>query len=367
MKLVVFGLTYSSSWGNGHATLWRALARGLSELGHRLVFFERDVPWYAPHRDCVDIPGGALVLHRDFAEARARAREELRDADAALVTSYCADGAEACELVLASDVPVRAFYDMDTPVTLARLGAGDRVSYLPRDGLTRFDVALSFTGGRALDALRTDLGARAVAPLYGSVDPTVHAPVPPSADYASDCTYLGTYSEDRQSALSALFLEPADRLPERRFLLGGSQYPESFPWRPNVHYVHHVAPPEHAAFYCSSPVTVNVTRRPMAAMGHCPSGRLFEAAACGTAVLSDAWEGLESFFEPGREILVARTADEAVAVLGMGRAALAEVGRAARARALAEHSGLARARELVALLEGTRRIASARTASGGRR
>lgn len=347
MKIVVFGLTISSSWGNGHATLWRALAGGLARMGHRLVFFERDVSWYAAHRDFAFIPGGRLHLYGEWPAVCADAKRELVDADAALVSSYCPDGVEASELVLGSGVPVRAFYDMDTPVTLARLAAGERVPYLPHDGLGRFDLVLSFTGGRALDALRERLRARTVAPLYGSVDPDVHGPVSPSPDYASDASYLGTYASDRQDALDALFLQAADRLPHKRFLLGGSQYPEGFPWRKNLYYVQHVAPPQHASFYCSSPVTLNVTRRPMAEMGFCPSGRLFEAAACGTAVLSDTWEGIDRFFAPGTEILLARSTAEAVSFLGASREALAAVGRAARARALAEHTGLHRAKELV--------------------
>lgn len=347
MKIVVFGLTISSSWGNGHATLWRALAGGLARLGHRLVFFERDVSWYAAHRDAAFIPGGQLHLYDDWAAVRADAARELRDADAALVSSYCPDGADASELVLETSVPVRAFYDMDTPITLARVAAGEPVSYLPRDGLSRFDLVLSFTGGRALDALRERLGARNVAPLYGSVDPDVHGPVPPNSAFAADASYLGTYSSDRQAMLSSLFLEPADRLRHKRFLLGGSQYPEGFPWRDNLFYVDHVAPPQHAVFYCSSPITLNVTRRPMAEMGFCPSGRLFEAAACGTAVLSDPWHGLDAFFMPGTEILVAASTREAVAFLKEPPESLAAVGRAARARALGHHTGLHRAQELV--------------------
>ncbi len=365
MKLVVFGLTISSSWGNGHATLWRALAAGLARDGHQLVFFERDAPWYAPHRDQAHVPGGTLHLYADWMAVQWTATRELMDADAAMVTSYCPDGAAACELVLGSRVPVRAFYDMDTPVTLARIAAGERVPYLPSDGLARFDLALSFTGGRALDALVHDLGAREVAPLYGSVDPEVHGPVMASPALASDCSYLGTYSADRQQALASLFLEPADRLRAKRFLLGGSQYPEDFPWRENVFYVHHVPPPLHPAFYCSSPITVNVTRAPMAAMGYCPSGRLFEAAACGTALLSDAWEGLERFFEPDHEILVAKSTEEAVAVLASPREELAIVARAARERVLREHTGHARARELVGLLERAGRRPRARAAAGG--
>lgn len=351
MKIVVFGLTISSSWGNGHATLWRSLAGGLARMGHRLVFFERDAAWYAPHRDCTFIPGGRLHLYDDWAKAEEAARRELADADLAMVTSYCPDGERACELVLASDAPVRAFYDMDTPITLARVAAGERVTYLPRDGLGRFDLVLSFTGGRALDALRERLGARRVAPLFGSVDPDVHGPVSPSPDFTADASYLGTYSQDRQATVSALFLEPADHLRAKRFLLGGSQYPEGFPWRPNLFYVHHVPPPLHAAFYCSSPITLNATRRPMAEIGYCPSGRLFEAAACGTAVLSDAWEGLDVFFEPDSEILVAKSTREAIAILAEDRDTLAAIGRAARMRALREHTGAHRARELVELAQ----------------
>lgn len=367
MKLVVFGLTFSSSWGNGHATLWRALAGGLARAGHRLVFFERDVPYYRPHRDCTAVPGGVLHLYESWEAVRARAAGELADADAALVTSYCPDGTQACELVLASDAPVRAFYDMDTPVTLARLRAGEPVDYVPPDGLSGFDVVLSFTGGRALDALRNQLGAGHAVPLYGSVDPEVHGPMPPHDDFRSDFSHLGTYAADRQAALSELFLEPADHLPDRRFLIGGSQYPAEFPWRRNVFYVHHVRPPDHSAFYCSSPLTLNVTRGPMAAMGHCPSGRLFEAAACGVAVLSDDWEGLGTFFDPGTEILVARDRNDALRALSMRPTEIAEVGRAARARTLREHTGDRRAQELVQILEDAacrrRRSAASPTAA----
>lgn len=355
MKIVVFGLTISSSWGNGHATLWRALARGLSRLGHHLVFFERDLPWYAAHRDFTSIPGGRLHLYSGWVDVIDAAQRELSDADVALVSSYCPDGAAASELVLGSAVCVRAYYDMDTPVTLARLAAGEPVTYLPRDGLGRFDLVLSFTGGRALDDLREKLGARLVAPLYGSVDPDVHGPVPPSPDYAADVSYLGTYASDRQAMLETLFLRAADRLPALRFLLGGSQYPATFPWRKNLYYIHHVAPPQHASFYCSSSITVNVTRQAMAQLGFCPSGRLFEATACGTAILSDTWEGIEQFFTPDSEILLARSTDEAVSLLRESPESLANVGRAARARTLAAHTGLHRAMEFVSHLDDAAR------------
>ncbi len=360
MKLVVFGLSISSSWGNGQATTWRALARGLADEGHELVFFERDVPYYARHRDLTSLPSGRLHLYPDFTAARPTARRELADADAAMVTSYCPDGPEAAELVLASRAGVRAFYDMDAPVTLARLRSGEDVEYLPPRGLADFDVVLSFAGGRMLDELERDLGARRVEPLYGCVDPDVHRPSEPAFGAAADLSYLGTYSVDRQATLDALLFAPARERPERHFVVGGSLYPSDLAWPANVEHVDHVPPGRHAAFYGASKLTLNATRGPMKASGYTPSARLFEAAACGVAVLSDAWRGLTSFFEPGREILVATRSEEAIEYLELPSETLAGVGRAARARVLGEHTGTHRARELVSILERVGRVSHRR-------
>ncbi len=351
MKLVVFGLSVSSSWGNGHATLWRGLIKALGRLGHRVVFFERDLPFYARHRDLTALDGGDLVLYPSWQEVRRRAERELADADAAMVTSYCPDSVTACEAVLASPARVRCFYDLDTGVTLDRIRAGETVEYLPARGLVDFDLVLSYTGGEALGELKTLLGARHVVPLYGSVDPAVHRPVPAEERFRCDLSYLGTYSADRQAALDDLFLEPARRRPELRFLIAGPQYPADFPWCENVRFNPHVAPSEHAAFYSSSRLTLSVTRRAMALRGYCPPGRLFEAAACQVPILSDDWDGLDYFFEPGREILVARTTGHVMDALAMGPEQLARVARAGRERALAQHTAARRALELENILE----------------
>jgi spore maturation protein CgeB len=349
MKIVVFGLTISSSWGNGHATLWRGLCRALARRGHRVVFFEHDVPYYAGNRDLHEVPGGELVLYSDWDDIRSRAARELAAAEVAMVTSYCPHGIEASALV--REAPgTRVFYDLDTPVTLARLKAGEPVSYIGPEGLAGFDLVLSYTGGAALDTLRRDLGARRVAPLYGHVAPEVHRPVAPQAPFASDLSDLGTYAADRQAALETLLVEPARLRPERRFLIGGAQYPEGFPWGENIFFVRHLPPADHPAFFSSSRLTLNVTRRAMADMGWCPSGRLFEAAACGTPLLSDAWEGLDAFFTPGREVLTARTAEDAVAALDLSDAELRRIGQAGRERVLGEHTSDHRAAELEALL-----------------
>jgi spore maturation protein CgeB len=352
MKLVIFGLSVSSSWGNGHATLWRGLIRALDRAGHRVTFFERDVPYYAAHRDLLELPGGRLLLYREWHDVLSTAMAELADADAAIVTSYCPDGVPAADAMLDSAAALNVFYDLDTPVTLERLRAGEPVPYIGAGGLEGFDLVLSYTGGAALDELRDRLGARRVAPLYGSVDPATHRPVPPRPRFRSDLSYLGTYAADRQRTLERLFVEPARSRPGRRFVIAGAQYPDDFPWSDNVWFVHHLPPQEHSAFYCSSRLTLNVTRAPMAEMGWCPSGRLFEAAACGTAVLSDRWEGLEDFFRPGEEIVAAATADDVLQAMDLGDGELALIGRRARDRALAEHTAHHRAAELVALLEG---------------
>lgn len=364
MKLVVFGLSVTSAWGNGHATLWRGLIRALARRGHRVIFFERDQPYYAAHRDLVELPGTEIVLYEDEEELRALGPRRLADADAAFVTSYCPDAHLATELVLEAPAEVKVYYDLDAPVTLAKLAAGLEVPYIPPGGLGAFDLVLSYAGGPTLEGLRLRLGAREARALYGSADPEIHRPVPPDPTYCADLSYLGTYSRDRQQALEELFLAPARQRPEYRFLIGGSQYPEDFPWTPNTYYVFHVPPADHPAFYASSALTVNLTRGPMAEVGWCPSGRIFEAAACAAPILTDVWPGLEGFFTPGEEILVARDAGDTLDALSMPREALARIGRAARERVLAEHTADVRARELEALLEEVR-VPRVRRAVGG--
>lgn len=350
MKLVVFGLAVSSSWGNGHAVLWRALIRGLAAHGHRTVFFERDVPYYAANRDLTELAGGLLVLYRDWDEVAPQAARELRGADAAIVTSYCPDAIAATDLVCDGSA-LRVFYDLDSPVTLVRVGAGEKVDYLGPSGLAPFDLVLSYAGGSALTALRERLGARRTAPLYGCVDPDSYGPAAPPDESRAALSYLGTYAEDRQAQMQRLFIEPARMRPECRFVIGGAQYPQSFPWHPNIFFERHVTPPLHPRFYAAARATLNITRAAMAACGWCPSGRLFEAASCATAILSDWWDGLDDFFVPGREILIVRTTEDVLNALELSDRELAAIGEAARERALAAHAAERRAGELVALLQ----------------
>src|SRR5690606_38654651 len=320
--------------------------RALADQGHRVVFFEKDEPYYESHRDLFELCGGSLHFYDSWAEVAPAARRELADADAGFVTSYCPDATRASELVLDSPA-ISVFYDLDTPVTLSQLAAGRRVPYLLERGLSDFDLVLSFTGGRALTELRQRLGARRVAPLYGHVDPDVHRPGAPAPGPRAALSYLGTYAEDRQAALEALFVEPARRRPGQRFVLAGAQYPQTFPWTENIWFARHVSPDGHASFLSSSRLTLNVTRRAMAEMGHCPSGRLFEAAACGVPVVSDVWPGLSEFFEPDDELLCANTTEDVLRALDRSDKELARVAEAARQRVLDQHTSRHRAHALV--------------------
>jgi spore maturation protein CgeB len=350
LSIVVLGLSLSSSWGNGHATTWRALLKSFAARGHRILFLERDVPWYAENRDLPHPPWCDLRFYRSVEELRDVWLQAIKAADAVIIGSFVPDGVEVGRLVQATAGGPVIFYDIDTPVTLGKLSAGDH-EYIAPDLIPRFDLYLSFTGGPLLDQLRERYRARDAVALWCSVDPDAYRPI--EADKRWDLSYLGTYSEDRQPKLDRLLIEVARQAPDLSFAVAGPQYPSSIRWPVNVERLEHVAPAEHAAFYCSSRFTLNVTRREMIAAGFSPSVRLFEAAACGVPIISDAWNGIETFFTPGAEIFLA---DDASAVLGVLRDPVAGVraGKAARARVLTSHTSARRAEELERLLETVR-------------
>jgi len=349
VKLTIFGLTLSSSWGNGHATPYRALLRGLHRLGHQCVFYEKDVEYYYWRRDFASCDYCELVLYPEWQAVRARALADAARSDVVIVGSYCPEGARIGEEVLGLHGPLHVFYDLDTPVTLENL-QGRGVEYLAAGQIPDYDLYLSFTGGEILRELETAWGARRARPLYGCVDPEVYARVPLRPEYQCRLSYMGTHSPDREHKLQRLFLEPARQLPKERFLLAGSLYPREWSWPPNVARFDHVAPGDHPALYSSSRATLNITRDGMARAGYCPSGRFFEAAACGTPILSDWWEGLDEFFGP-EEIAVVRNETDVLAVLSWDDAELARMAARARQRTLDEHTGEHRARQLILHLE----------------
>lgn len=324
----------------------------LEQRGCDIHFFEKDTPYYAAHRDAPQVAGAHLHLYADWNTVRSTAVRQLADADVAIVTSYCPDGPQACDLVLGSNVYKSVFYDLDAPVTLERIDRGETVEYLPENGFAGFDLVLSYAGGPCLRELQAKLNAKYVAPLYGSVDPEVHHPVSPRSDFACDFSYLGTYSADRQPKLQQLLLQPAAELPHQQFLIAGAMYPRFSSQPANVRMLEHVSPHDHSAFYCSSRLTLSISRASMARMGYCPSGRLFEAAACGTAVLSDYWPGLEEFFTPAKEILLGSSSEDALSALQRPQTEIAEIAKRARERALDCHTAAHRAAELLSLLSG---------------
>ncbi len=347
LKITIFGLTLSSSWGNGHATPYRAILRALHRRGARVVFYEKDVPYYARHRDFESCPYCDLRIYRDWNEVRSEALREAGDSDIVMTASYTPEGARISDEVLALPHPLHVFYDLDTPVTLSRLNDGP-LDYLHREQIPQFDLYLSFTGGALLRQLEQRYGARIARPLYGCVDPDVYRRVEARKEFASALSYLGTYAADRQAKLDDLLLEPARCRRDLQFLLAGSLYPYGWSWPENLRRFEHVAPHDHPALYSSSRATLNITRQEMAASGYCPSGRFFEAAACGTPILTDYWEGLDAFFDSEHELNVVRTPDDVLACLDMPLNELARRAELARQRTLDEHTGERRATEFLA-------------------
>lgn len=354
LKLVVLGLSLSSSWGNGHATTFRALLSGLHALGHEVLFLERERSWYADNRDLSQPDYCTLAFYDEVAELRGRFAPAIRAADAVIVGSYVPEGVAVLDTVLDLAGGAVAFYDIDTPVTLAKLARDDR-EYLDARQIPLLDLYLSFTGGPILERLVQAFGAQRALPLYCSVEEGRYRPTRDRIRW--DLGYLGTYSSDRQEALERLLIEPARRLPALRFVVAGPQYPPEIAWPANVERIEHLAPADHAAFYSRQRFTLNVTRAHMVASGWSPSVRLFEAAACGTPIISDDWEGLADFFPPGKAIEVARATEDVVATLTKtGERRRKAIGDRARTLVLREHTGRARAQALVSALETSARL-----------
>jgi len=343
LNIVIFGLSITSAWGNGHATTYRALVRALHRRGHRVRFFERDMPWYERHRDLAE-PGYCQVeLYSDIEDLECHTAE-LESADLVIIGSYVPEGRRLVERFLPRLGGVKAFYDIDTPVTVGKLHTGT-CDYLAPEQISRFDLYLSFAGGPILERLRDEFGAVRPRPFYCSVEPREYFPIP-GATKRYDLGYLGTYSADRQPALERLLLEPARRWPEGLFYVAGAQYPAAIQWPGNVARAEHLAPVLHCSFYNQQRFTLNITRADMMVNGYSPSVRLFEAAACGVPIITDPWPGLENFFQPG-EILVARSTREVLDCLfHLEEGELNQIAVRARHRVLEFHTADHRAREL---------------------
>jgi spore maturation protein CgeB len=344
LNIVILGLSVTSSWGNGHATTYRSLIRGLAARGHKILFLERDVPWYAENRDQPSMPGARVELYSEVAELVARFEAEVSAADLVIVGSFVPEGIRVAEWVTAVAKGVVAFYDIDTPVTLGKLEAGD-CDYLSRELIPRFHLYLSFTGGPTLCRLELRYGSPMARVLYCSVDPDQY--YAERREHRWDLGYLGTYSADRQPPLEKLLLEPARRLPAGSFAVAGPMYPPSVEWPQNVERMIHLAPSRHRRFYASQRFTLNITRARMMAAGYSPSVRLFEAGACGVPIISDCWDGIDTLFRPGHEILLADSAEDVLRyLLEIPEEKRVAIGGRARAAILADHTPQSRAVQL---------------------
>ncbi|MGE3539086.1 MAG: glycosyltransferase [Candidatus Tectimicrobiota bacterium] len=344
LNIVILGLSITSSWGNGHATTYRGLMRALVERGHSVLFLERDVPWYATARDLPHPPYGTTALYHSIADLQERFTAAVRQADVVIVGSYVPEGTAVGAWVLQTATGISAFYDIDTPVTMATLRRGD-CEYLSPALIPRYTLYLSFTGGPLLDWLERLYGAAMARPLYCAADPDLYAPAAETQRY--DLGYMGTYSADRQAALHELLLVPAQAWPSGRFIVVGPQYPEALAWPANVERLDHLPPSAHRRFYNAQRFTLNITRADMRQTGFAPGVRLFEAAACGIPIISDDWPGLDTFFTPGTEILLSRSATETLHYLrDLSQEACQAIGAQGRARLLAEHTAAHRAATL---------------------
>lgn len=355
MKIVVFGLSITSAWGNGHATTFRALFEALHRRGHEIVFYEKDVEWYASNRDLPEPPYCRLRLYENWANIVSEARRELSCADVGLVGSYFPDGIPAIEELFESRAAIKAFYDIDTPITIAALREQGRTNYLDAAQIAGFDIYFSFTGGPMLGEIETSFAAKAAVPLYCSFDPSEYRRFGVNKRFSCDLSYMGTYAPDRQAKLKEFLVRPAEQLTQMQFMVAGPQYPKTIRWPKNVRRITHLNPRWHARFYSSARLTLNVTRREMVIAGYSPSVRLFEAAACGAAIVSDNWPGLDSFFLPGREILLPLDAADVCRYIALDDSELRRIGEAAQQRVLVEHTSEVRAAQFEAAVENARR------------
>jgi spore maturation protein CgeB len=350
--IVILGLSLSSSWGNGHATTFRSLIRGLQAHGKSVLFLERDVPWYASNRDLPNPDFCRLEYYTSVDDLLGRWSQTLEEAGAVIIGSYVPEGVAVIDALHALSLEQLCFYDIDTPVTLAKLMRDDE-EYLAKRQIPLFDTYFSFSGGPLLDRLEGEFGAQSAMPLYCSVDAERYGPTDDGKHW--DLGYLGTYSPDRQPTLEKLLIEPARRLPHLRFVVAGPQFPSDIDWPANVERIEHLPPAEHRAFYNRQRFTLNVTRADMIAAGWSPSVRLFEAAACGTPVISDVWNGIGDLLPEGEAILLARTAEDVVQVLTQTTDAQRQsLATAARRHVLTEHTSAARSGELIAMLDAAR-------------
>jgi spore maturation protein CgeB len=343
LNIIFIGLSVTSSWGNGHATTYRALLRALAQRGHNVTFLERDLPWYREHRDLANPAGWSVKLYNSLQDIPRRFGTLITTANLVIIGSYVPDGIAISEWVTSHAQGITGFYDIDTPVTLA--GIEDGLKYVSATMIPRFDLYLSFSGGPIPAMIEDTYGSPMARVLHCSADPSLHQPCSVPARWSLG--YLGTYSEDRQPQLGKLLLAPAAQLSTERFVVAGSKYPANLAWLKNIDRIEHLTPRDHAPFYAAQRFTLNITRADMRSLGFSPSVRLFEAAACGTPIISDRWPGIETIFSPASEILIVDGPRDVIQILtGMSEDKRLAIAERARRRIIADHTPDHRARQI---------------------
>jgi spore maturation protein CgeB len=357
MEIAFFGSSLVSAYWNGACTYYRGIVRALDARGHRVTFYEPDAFDRQAHRD-IDDPEWARVVVYEPTDERAVREVVAGAADADVVVK--ASGVGVYDSLLEEAVAelegpeVRIFWDVDAPATLASIeGTTDNGGHPLRELIGRYDMVLTYGGGRPVIDRYTALGARACIPVYNALDPATHHPAAPRPEFACDLAFLGNRLPDREARVEEFFFGAVEALPQRSFLLGGNGWEDRVEGLANVRYLGHVAPGDHNALNRSALAVLNVSRESMAANGWSPATRVFEAAGAGACLLTDAWEGVEEFLAPGEEVLVARDGAEVAELLeGLSPERAQEIGEAALERVLAEHTYDRRAEQVEAILAG---------------
>ncbi|MHB0858845.1 MAG: CgeB family protein [Anaerolineae bacterium] len=352
LDIAFFGSSLLSAYWNGAATYYRGIIKAMHARGHHITFYEPDAYSRQEHRDIDEPPWADVVVYSaDGEDGVRKVLDEARGADLIIKAS----GVGVFDPLLESAVvelkrygTLIAFWDVDAPVTLDRM---TNDPYDPfRSLVPRYDLILTYGGGERVVESYKMFGARECLPIYNALDPDTHHPVPPDARFEADCGFLGNRLPDREARVEEFLLRAAQELPERHFILGGNGW-ETKTLPTNVRPLGHVYTRDHNAFNCTLPCVLNVCRESMARYGYSPATRVFEAAGAGACIVTDAWEGIEAFLDPGQEVLVASDGHEvAEYVRTLDRRRAREMGEAARRRVLAHHTYACRAEQLEQVL-----------------
>lgn len=353
MKVAFFGSSLVSAYWNGAATYYRGIVRALAERGHEVTFYEPDAYERQEHRDIPDPEWAKVVVYANDPGAAAQAVASAKGADLVVKASGVGvfdEYLEAAVLDLKTPDNLVVFWDVDAPATL------DRLDNDPNDAfhgcVPHYDAVFTYGGGDPVVNAYNRLGAKLCKPIYNALDPSTHYPVEPEGRFVGDLGFLGNRLPDREARVEEFFLKAAELCPDGTFLLGGSGWGDK-PMAPNVKYLGHVYTADHNAFNCSPKAVLNISRESMARYGFSPATRVFEAAGAGACLITDRWEGIETFFEPEREILVADSGEEVARIVeSLSPRDARAIGQNALRRVLAEHTYAHRAAELEAALEG---------------